>query len=107
MSSSYYKLFSWDDDSTKTTPLCLKLFFYHYFQNNPKSLLLLLIIVLTGSDVIIVQNLIARQKGVIVSMTQQYDPQTAQAVKIFQQSHKLPVTGDVDPSTASGTVVPS
>ena len=58
--------------------------------------------VMNGSDVIIAQNLIARFPGVIVALTQLYDPQTAQAVKAFQQRNSIPVTGEVDPVTAQG-----
>lgn len=55
---------------------------------------------LNGSDVVIVQNLIARVRGVFVAMTQVYDPQTAHAVGVFQAQQGLPVTGVVDAGTA-------
>ncbi len=58
--------------------------------------------VMTGDDVTIVQNLLARQRSAAVYMTGQFDPQTAQATRVFQEANKLPVTGAVDAATASG-----
>lgn len=59
---------------------------------------------MNGTDVIVLQNLIARQKGVFVAQTQYYDPQTAQAVRVFQEHSKLPVTGNVDADTAAAVL---
>lgn len=60
---------------------------------------------LTGSDVYILQNLLARNGGhAALPVTSAFDPATGAALAAFQSAHGLPATGALDAATAAAVL---